>query len=102
MKRLAYTSLAVLLSVCSYTSLSADPPDRPPGVAEKNWVPVNDRLGIVLAEPTGPVTFSRDALLLRPPIGGYFMLKGSDGWTRLVVIEPTKGPGNAGWHGDRS
>jgi hypothetical protein len=36
------------------------------------------------------------ALLLKPPVGGYFMVKGATGWTRLVVFEPIKGPGDAG------
>jgi hypothetical protein len=96
MKRIAYASLAVLLVVCSYASLSADASSRPPGVAEKNWLPVSDRLGIVLAERAGPTTVNPHTLLLTPPIGGYFMLKGPAGWTRLVVIEPNRGPGGAG------
>jgi hypothetical protein len=39
---------------------------------------------------------SAGALLLKPPVGGYFMVKGVAGWTRLVVMEPLKGPGDAG------
>jgi len=35
-------------------------------------------------------------LLLKPPVGGYFMVKGAGGWTRLVVIEPMKGPADVG------
>jgi hypothetical protein len=33
---------------------------------------------------------------LTPPTPGYFMLKGASGWSRLVVIEPLKGPSAAG------
>jgi len=39
---------------------------------------------------------SGQSLLLKPPVGGYFMVKGAGGWTRLVVFEPIKGPGDAG------
>lgn len=35
-------------------------------------------------------------LLLKPPVGGYFMVKGARGWTRLIVVEPAKGPADAG------
>jgi len=98
MKNLAYASVAVLLLIYSYSSLSADPPNRPQGVEAKDWIQVSDRLGLVLAkaEPTGPMITSPQALLLSPPVGGYFMVKGSDGWARLIVIEPFKGPGGAG------
>src|SRR5436189_268139 len=101
MKRLAYASLAALLLVTSVT-LSADPSNRPTGVTAENWVPVTDRLGIVLVPPPAasgdPVVIPQTALLLplKPPAGGYFMVKGANGWVRLVVIEPAKGPANAG------
>jgi hypothetical protein len=128
MKRIAYASIAVFLLACSYTSLSADPPDRPQGVADRDWVPVSDRLGIVLVDASPPMDTTAEipevgidrrrvdrsspmvrgqerpglaapvgqALLLKPPLGGYFMVKGASGWTRLVVVEPAKGPGDAG------
>jgi len=35
-------------------------------------------------------------LLLRPPVSGYFMVKGASGWTRLVIVEPVKGPADVG------
>src|SRR5688500_3629753 len=97
MKRLAYASFAVLLLASSIASFSADPPDRPAGVKAEEWIPVSERLGIVLAPQTGiPVVVPRTALLLEPPVGGYFMVKGAFGWTRLIVIEPVKGPAGAG------
>ena len=104
MKRLAYASLAVLLLGSSFTSFSADPSNRPAGVTAKEWVPISDRLGIVLALPKGdatsdPVVISDPTTLLiatKPPVGGYFMVKGASGWTRLIVIEPIKGPADAG------
>jgi hypothetical protein len=35
-------------------------------------------------------------LFLTPPTPGYFMLKGPAGWSRVVVVEPIKGPAAAG------
>jgi hypothetical protein len=96
MKRLAYASLAVLFLAYSFTSFSADPSDRPAGVRAEDWVPVSDRLGIVLAplrQTRVPLAaqVSPTALLYvpnEPTAGGYFMVKGANGWARLVV-EPT-------------
>jgi hypothetical protein len=121
MKRQMYLPVAALLLSLSYVALSADPGNRPAGVAAENWVAVSDRLGIVLvgsgdaaksAERLVPVEVrgtpgnaprgqavtvqSSQALLLKPPSGGYFMVKGASGWTRLVVIEPIKGPADVG------
>ncbi|MEO6186428.1 MAG: hypothetical protein ABIP38_06195 [Steroidobacteraceae bacterium] len=111
MKRLAYVPIAVLLLSLSYFSFSADSPSRPVGVTAENWVPVSDRLGLVLVQGealvAAPVVVAPGqlpgsanrpdmALLLKPPVRGYFMVKGAGGWTRLVVIEPIKGPADAG------
>ncbi|MEO6080086.1 MAG: hypothetical protein ABIQ86_09950 [Steroidobacteraceae bacterium] len=119
-KHLAYASIVVALLSLSYLSISADSPNRPEGVTEENWVPVSDRLGIVLVqgpsvvvqgpgvavqgpdgiviEPRSPLPASQNGLplLLKPPVGGYFMVKRASGWTRLVVFEPIKGPAGAG------
>jgi hypothetical protein len=106
MKRLAYISLAALLLVSSFSTFSADPSNRPAGVTAEEWVPVNDRLGIVLVpppaasrEPIKGQPSDRTVLLmdraLRPAVGGYFMVRGASGWVRLIVIEPVKGPADA-------
>lgn len=95
MKRFAFASIAVLLAVCSYATLSASAADRPQGVAAENWIPVSDRLGIVLVESGRTVVVSSGADL-QPPTGGYFMVKGHGAWSRLVVVEPMKGPAGAG------
>ncbi len=97
MKRLAYISLAALLLVPSFTSFSADPSSRPAGVTAEEWVPVSDRLGIVLVQPptasreqmTMPISPTALLILPKPTVGGYVMVKGANGWARLVVIEPT-------------
>ena len=110
MKRSIHASL-VLLSLClPCASMAADAPARPPGVDVKDWVPISDRLGLVLVQGSGPaadnfnptqpmdrsVPPGNRPLLLRPPVNGYFMVKGAEGWTRLIVIEPVKGPADVG------
>jgi hypothetical protein len=99
MKRFACGTLAILsLSLASYTSFATDAPDRPAGVTAANWVPVSDRLGIVLVQREAPVAMPvpRTSLLLKPPVTGYYMVKGANGWTRLVIVEPVKGPADVG------
>jgi len=100
MKRIAYATLVILsLSLNSYLSVAAGAQDRPAGVAAANWVPVSDRLGIVLVQSEAPAAVpipNSQPLLLKPPVPGYFMVKGANGWTRLVIIEPVKGPADVG------
>jgi hypothetical protein len=98
------------VAAMSYVATSADAPDRPAGVSAKEWVPISASMGIVLVsrEPTAivgrvdPDTKTMQLppsgmpLLLKPPAEGYFMVKGAGGWTRLVVIEPLKGPADVG------
>lgn len=98
MKRLAIASSAILILALSYVALSADVPNRPAGVAAKDWVSISDSLGIVLIDVRGPRprVVAPQTLLLKPPVGGYFMVKGASGWSRLVVVEPIRGPADAG------
>ncbi len=98
MKPFAYAPVFALLLSFSCASLAADAPDRPAGVAAANWVPVSDRVGILLVPSDGPVLAAPvdRALLLKPPVNGYFMVKGAAGWSRLVIVEPVKGPADAG------
>ena len=100
MKRIAYATLVILsLSLVTFTSFAADAPDRPAGVTAANWVPVSDRVGIVLVQSETPVpvtAFGSQPLLLKPPVSGYYMVKGANGWTRLIIVEPVKGPGDVG------
>jgi hypothetical protein len=97
MKHIAYSPiLAVMLSM-SFTAIAEVTSDRPAGVAAADWVPVSKNLGIVLFHRKAPaVSPSDQALLFTPPVDGYFMVKIVDGWTRLVIIEPRKGPADIG------
>jgi hypothetical protein len=102
MKALVALSLAVVVAVVAVPhAIGQRAAARPPGVAANSWVPINEDLGIVLVSPSPPdakpqVQISPQALLLAPPSNGYFMVRRADHWTRLVVVEPLHGPGDAG------
>lgn len=97
--RVLATSL-VLISGALTLSLATGvtSPDRPPGVSAADWSAVSDSLGIVLAPHQDVVTTvgTRQDLLLTPPIEGYLMVKQRGAWSRLVLVDPVKGPGPAG------
>ena len=97
MKRLAFTPVVVLLLSLSGAMSAAEVPDRPHGVAASEWIPVSERVGIVLIKDSNhQIALEPTGLYLRSPVNGYFMIKGASGWTRLVIVEPTKGPGDVG------
>ena len=114
MKRLILVATSVAAAAVSYIAISASAPDRPAGVSARDWVAVTESLGIVLVSsdatpqtaPISPdgksnlappgVPISAGALLLKPPVGGYFMVKGAAGWTRWLVMAPVKGAGDGG------
>ncbi|MEO6185651.1 MAG: hypothetical protein ABIP38_04725 [Steroidobacteraceae bacterium] len=109
MKRLIISAAIAAIATLSYVATSADGADRPAGVSAKEWVSISPALGIVLI-PNGAPTVGRVdpstkqmqsppggmPLLLKPPVNGYFMVKGASGWSRLVVVEPIKGPADVG------
>jgi hypothetical protein len=117
MKMLATVgTLALCGVIIGVHAIGADAPNRPPGVSAAEWAPVSDTFGIVLvqqspgagdpnvvrpAEPDdSPVKRSQIlpqmGAVLSPPTNGYFMVKRGSRWVRLVVVEPLKGPGDAG------
>ena len=98
MKRLAIALSAGVIFAASYLAISAEDPNRPTGVAAKDWVSVSDSLGIVLVKPSDsrPVGAPLGGAVLKPPVGGYFMVKIANGWARFVIVEPIKGPADAG------
>ena len=119
MRALVASILLVATSIGLSSAVGADaPPDRPPGVAVGDWVPLSSSLGPVLVHPgragrtndcacykeglcgsCGPapgVVVDATALLLAPPAEGYLMIKRASGWVRVVIVEPLRGPGAAG------
>lgn len=93
-------ALAILASVLTiHFANGAPPPDRPAGVDAQHWIPVSDKMGLVVTTPGVPgaiVTTDRQPLLLMPPAEGYFMVHTGDAWQRLVIQDPLKGPGTSG------
>jgi hypothetical protein len=72
---------------------SENVPNRPPGVGADAWIQLNDKLGFVVTPET---KLSVNALLLAPPVSGYFMIRGASRWSRVVLVEPARGPADAG------
>ncbi len=109
MNRLIVGAAIAAIATISYVAMSADTTDRPAGVSAKEWVSISASLGIVLVPSEAPTVGRIDPdtmvmqrqsggmpFLLKPPVGGYFMVRGTSGWSRLVVVEPMKGPADAG------
>jgi hypothetical protein len=93
-------ALAILASVLTiHFANGAPPPDRPAGVDAQHWIPVSDKMGLVVTTPGvhgALVTTDRRPLLLLPPAEGYFMVRSGIGWQRIAVKDPLKGPGSSG------
>jgi hypothetical protein len=113
MKMLVTAAAIALISAAAVMhAAGAEGPDRPPGVKASEWAPISDSLGVVLVAqnfspggPSGPLNSDSqakpfiqhlDGSVLASPATGYFMVKRGGHWVRLVVIEPLKGPGDAG------
>ena len=98
MKAIA-TSLLILASVLTiHFALGASSPDRPAGVDAQHWIPVSDKMGFVVTTPRfyPPVVSDAEALLLADPAEGYFMVRMGNGWQRIIIQDPLKGPGTSG------
>lgn len=96
-KSISTMAFVAALVILAFVAHAASPPDRPPGVAEHDWVKLNDRIGFVIVHRrAAPIRGDTTSLYLRPPTEGYFMLKGLEGWSRIVIVEPVKGPSAAG------
>lgn len=69
-----------------------------PVFAERDWIPVSDKMGFVVTTPDmypGPGG-GNQVLLLTPPAEGYFMVRTGNGWQRIIINDPVKGPGSSG------
>jgi hypothetical protein len=100
MKAIA-ASLLILASVLViHFANGASSPDRPGGVDAQHWIPVSDKMGIVLTSPESApgalVTTDPQALLLAGPAEGYFMVHRGNVWQRIIIQDPLKGPGSSG------
>lgn len=111
MKKLAISTLIAASIFAAYSAIAAEPAespafgadtgDRPIGVEAENWIPVSEKLGFVVVSTVGspktnlpnPPQGERALPLIRgvaPPVpaAGYFMVKTTEGWRRLVVMTP--------------
>jgi hypothetical protein len=99
MKAIA-ASLLILASVLAvHFANGASSPDRPAGIEGRDWIPVSDKMGFVVTTPhvfpPMPV-WDKQPLLLAPPAEGYFMVRTGNGWQRIIIQDPIKGPGSEG------
>jgi hypothetical protein len=65
----------------------------------KDWVPLNDRLGFVVAPQTKgsvPIKVEPTALLLAPPVFRLFHDEGRIPVVSIVIVEPPRGPSDGG------
>ena len=97
-KLISAVVLVATVAALSVVSRAEAPPERPPGVAVRDWVQLGERMGFVTVHerPKGPGGPDPAALYLAAPTPGYFMMKGPTGWTRVIIVEPVKGPGATG------
>jgi hypothetical protein len=100
MKAIATICLLPASMGAIHFAVGASGPDRPSGVVARDWIPVSDRLGFVVTSPNpypgALVTVDRQPLLLAPPAEGYFMIRAGNGWQRIAIKDPLKGPGSSG------
>lgn len=98
-------TVAAIATFASMRAVGADAPNRPPGVSADEWAPINDSVGVVLVQGMIPVgvqpavragNLPLNGAALISPVSGYLMVKRGRVWQRLVVIDPVKGPGEAG------
>jgi hypothetical protein len=98
MKIMAATCLICASILTIHFAVGASSGDRPVGVDARNWIPVSDKMGFVVTTPNmyPGGGGGNQVLLLAPPAEGYFMVRTGNGWQRLVIVEPVKGPGATG------
>jgi hypothetical protein len=87
---LAIALLVIGLAATSFVHSSDETSNRPAGVAKESWIPINKTLGFVLV-PLGRLGVSPQLGMARS-VSGYFMLRGASGWSRVVLVEPLRGP----------
>jgi hypothetical protein len=99
MKHVLLITLAFIAVVAVAAESGSE--SRPQGVSSRERIPISETLGLVIlpSQPhreSQPAQVNPTALLLAPPANGYFMVKQSGRWQRLVVVEPIRGAGESG------
>ena len=98
MKIVAATFLICASILTIHFAAGASSGDRPAGVDARSWIPVSDKMGFVLTTPNTYPGGGGDnqVLLVAPPAEGYFMVRTGNGWQRIIIQDPIKGPGSEG------
>ena len=94
-----YTAMLIILSgLAIHLAVGASGPDCPPGVEERDWIPVSEKMGFVVTTPHSyPLApLDQQPLLLAAPAEGYFMVHTGNAWRRILIKDPLKGPGTSG------
>ncbi len=94
MKPLTIVAAAIATSiVASFVADGAEAPGLPPGLSATEWIAIDDNFGFVIVSRSNSpeVPTATQGLVLTRPIEGYFMVKGSMGWRRVVLVEPVMG-----------
>jgi hypothetical protein len=97
--KVIYTAVLIIaFGLAIHVASGASSPDRPAGVAERDWIPVSDKMGFVVTTPHYyPGLGGGDQpLLLTPPAEGFFMVRTRNGWQRIIIQDPLKGPASSG------
>jgi len=98
MKTLVAIALVALICVLAMPNArSALGMERPPGVAAESWVPMGDSAGFVVTGNSLPGGVNarpdRNAMIPRPALRGYFVVKRGNAWYRIDAIpEPGIAP----------
>jgi hypothetical protein len=97
MKAIAVILLMITSGLAVHFANGASIGDRPAGIDTHNWISVSDKMGFVVTTPNQyPAPAPAQALLLTPPAEGYFMVRAGNGWRRIIINDPIKGPGSSG------
>lgn len=63
-------------------------PNRPVGIAAKNWIQIGDGLGfVVVRTPSMSTPAQQPPLVNTPPVQGYFEVRTEAGWQRAEIVE---------------
>lgn len=101
MKTFATLLLIAAAILATHLVRAAGRNDRPPAVAEADWIPISERFGFVIApsDPLPGANQSRQILVvppeavpaeLSPLLKGYFVVKTDAGWRHLVAADPAE------------
>ena len=98
MKKAATLLTIAAIALAASIAHAVGQADRPAGIGEKDWIPISERLGFVLDQQAIQPTANQSRQVLiapperisaehLPPAKGYFVVKTSAGWQRIVISD---------------